>query len=52
MDEKQNEKQAEKNWERIYHESWIKSHNVIIEIKNIIDGYSGIEHPKKTIPNQ
>ncbi len=42
----------EKNWEQIYHDSWIKSHNKLVEIGKLIDEYRGKKIPKKTNTNQ
>ena len=37
----------EKNWEQIYHDSYIKAHNTVIDILRLIDKYTGKEYPPK-----
>jgi hypothetical protein len=42
----------EENWEQIYHDSLIKSHNVLIKIKLLLSEYLGETTPDKDKTNQ
>jgi len=41
----------EENWEQIYHDSWIKSHNTLIKIKLLLSEYLGETTPDKNKTN-